>query len=110
MWAGPKTQTCDWTILGEGPGGRHRWRGLDLVWVGEAWILGCGAWDPHLAPFPLPGVHSLRVAQGKKVGEAEGSQGLECEVRAPLTRHPSPQKYFIIMQSVFYPAGRIAER
>ena len=28
---------------------------------------------PHLTPSPLPGVHSLRVARGKKVGEAEPS-------------------------------------
>lgn len=27
--------------------------------------------DPHPAPSPLPGVHSLRVDRGKKVGEAE---------------------------------------
>nr|XP_023421218.1 phosphatidylinositol 4-phosphate 5-kinase-like protein 1 isoform X2 [Cavia porcellus] len=40
---------------------------------------------PHSLLARLLGVHSLRVAQGKK-------------------------KYFIIMQSVFYPAGRIAER
>uniref|UniRef100_A0A8C0KQB6 Phosphatidylinositol-4-phosphate 5-kinase like 1 n=2 Tax=Canis lupus dingo TaxID=286419 RepID=A0A8C0KQB6_CANLU len=40
---------------------------------------------PHLAPSPLPGVHSLRVARGKK-------------------------EFFIIMLSVFYPAGRISER
>ncbi|KAJ1077572.1 hypothetical protein K5549_010899 [Capra hircus] len=40
---------------------------------------------PHLTRSPLPGVHSLRVARGKK-------------------------KYFIVMQSVFYPAGRISER
>ena len=26
---------------------------------------------PHLALSPFPGVHSLRVARGKKVGEAE---------------------------------------
>ncbi|XP_013368615.1 PREDICTED: phosphatidylinositol 4-phosphate 5-kinase-like protein 1 isoform X6 [Chinchilla lanigera] len=40
---------------------------------------------PHSLLARLLGVHSLRVAQGKK-------------------------KYFIIMQSVFYPAGRISER
>ncbi|KAM5299483.1 phosphatidylinositol 4-phosphate 5-kinase-like protein 1 [Ctenodactylus gundi] len=40
---------------------------------------------PHSLLARLLGVHSLRVAQGKK-------------------------KYFIIMQSVFYPANRIAER
>nr|XP_008518266.1 PREDICTED: phosphatidylinositol 4-phosphate 5-kinase-like protein 1 [Equus przewalskii] len=40
---------------------------------------------PHSLLARLLGVHSLRVAQGKK-------------------------KYFIIMQSVFFPAGRISER
>ncbi|XP_012577079.1 PREDICTED: phosphatidylinositol 4-phosphate 5-kinase-like protein 1 isoform X5 [Condylura cristata] len=40
---------------------------------------------PHSLLARLLGVHSLRVAGGKK-------------------------KYFIIMQSVFYPAGRISER
>nr|KAF6283128.1 phosphatidylinositol-4-phosphate 5-kinase like 1 [Pipistrellus kuhlii] len=40
---------------------------------------------PHSLLARLLGVHSLRVARGKK-------------------------KYFIIMQSVFYPAGRIAQR
>ncbi|XP_029415120.1 phosphatidylinositol 4-phosphate 5-kinase-like protein 1 isoform X2 [Nannospalax galili] len=40
---------------------------------------------PHSLLARLLGVHSLRVAQGKK-------------------------KYFIIMQSVFYPASRISER
>ncbi|XP_066221669.1 phosphatidylinositol 4-phosphate 5-kinase-like protein 1 isoform X2 [Saccopteryx leptura] len=40
---------------------------------------------PHSLLARLLGVHSLRVARGKK-------------------------KYFIIMQSVFYPAGRISER
>ncbi|XP_042537098.1 phosphatidylinositol 4-phosphate 5-kinase-like protein 1 [Dipodomys spectabilis] len=40
---------------------------------------------PHSLLARLLGVHSLRVAQGKK-------------------------KYFIIMQSVFYPTGRISER
>ncbi|XP_040819204.1 phosphatidylinositol 4-phosphate 5-kinase-like protein 1 [Ochotona curzoniae] len=40
---------------------------------------------PHSLLARLLGVHSLRVAQGKK-------------------------KYFIIMQNVFFPAGRIAER
>ncbi|KAB0363527.1 hypothetical protein FD754_007683 [Muntiacus muntjak] len=40
---------------------------------------------PHSLLARLLGVHSLRVARGKK-------------------------KYFIVMQSVFYPAGRIAER
>nr|XP_020019839.1 phosphatidylinositol 4-phosphate 5-kinase-like protein 1 [Castor canadensis] len=40
---------------------------------------------PHSLLARLLGVHSLQVAQGKK-------------------------KYFIIMQSVFYPAGRISER
>lgn len=54
------------------------------------------------------------MAQGKKVGEAEtrwlGGGRLEGEVLASLTSHACPQKYFIIMQSVFYPAGRISER
>ncbi|XP_069436209.1 phosphatidylinositol 4-phosphate 5-kinase-like protein 1 isoform X5 [Ovis canadensis] len=40
---------------------------------------------PHSLLARLLGVHSLRVARGKK-------------------------KYFIVMQSVFYPAGRISER
>ncbi|XP_006835040.1 PREDICTED: phosphatidylinositol 4-phosphate 5-kinase-like protein 1 [Chrysochloris asiatica] len=40
---------------------------------------------PHSLLARLLGMHSLRVAQGKK-------------------------KYFIIMQSIFYPAGRISER
>uniref|UniRef100_A0A8C3X9Q2 Phosphatidylinositol 4-phosphate 5-kinase-like protein 1 n=1 Tax=Catagonus wagneri TaxID=51154 RepID=A0A8C3X9Q2_9CETA len=40
---------------------------------------------PHSLLARLLGVHSLRVAQGKK-------------------------KYFIIMQNVFYPTGRISER
>ncbi|XP_004713345.1 phosphatidylinositol 4-phosphate 5-kinase-like protein 1 [Echinops telfairi] len=40
---------------------------------------------PHSLLARLLGMHSLRVAQGRK-------------------------KYFIIMQSVFYPTGRIAER
>ncbi|XP_037348566.1 phosphatidylinositol 4-phosphate 5-kinase-like protein 1 [Talpa occidentalis] len=40
---------------------------------------------PHSLLARLLGVHSLRVAAGKK-------------------------KYFIVMQSVFYPAGRISER
>ncbi|KAM6170245.1 phosphatidylinositol 4-phosphate 5-kinase-like protein 1 isoform 2-T2 [Rhynchocyon petersi] len=40
---------------------------------------------PHSLLARLLGMHSLQVAQGKK-------------------------KYFIIMQSVFYPAGRISER
>lgn len=35
---------------------------------------------------------------------------LEDEVRAPLTPHPCPQKYFIIMMSIFYPVSRISER
>lgn len=66
-------------------------------------------------PLPLPGVHSLRVARGKKVGEAEargpGQRGrLEGEILSSLTPYPRPQKFFIIMQSVFYPAGRISER
>lgn len=70
---------------------------------------------PHLAPSPLPGVHSLRVARGKKVGEAEargpGQRGrLEGEILSFLTPYPRPQEFFIIMLSVFYPAGRISER
>ncbi|KAF7486430.1 Hypothetical predicted protein [Marmota monax] len=69
---------------------------------------------PHSLLARLLGVHSLRVAQGKKVGEAEtrwlGGGRLEGEVLASLTPHACPQKYFIIMQSVFYPAGRISER
>lgn len=40
---------------------------------------------PHSLLARLLGVHSLRVARGKK-------------------------KYFIIMQNVFYPTGRISER
>lgn len=70
---------------------------------------------PHLTPSPLPGVHSLRVARGKKVGEAEpsgpGRRGQrEGETLSPLTPYSLPQKYFIVMQSVFYPTGRISER
>ena len=70
---------------------------------------------PHLTRSPLPGVHSLRVARGKKVGEAEpsgpGRRGRwEGETLSPLTPYSRPQKYFIVMQSVFYPAGRISER
>ena len=70
---------------------------------------------PHLEPSPLSGVHSLRVARGKKVGEAEargpGRRGrLAGESLSSLTPYPPPQKYFIIMQNVFYPTGRISER
>lgn len=51
---------------------------------------------PHLAPSPLPGVHSLRVARGKKVGEAEargpGQRGrLEGEILSFLTPYPVPR-------------------
>nr|XP_060464527.1 phosphatidylinositol 4-phosphate 5-kinase-like protein 1 isoform X1 [Panthera onca]XP_060464528.1 phosphatidylinositol 4-phosphate 5-kinase-like protein 1 isoform X1 [Panthera onca] len=70
---------------------------------------------PHSLLARLLGVHSLRVARGKKVGEAEargpGQRGrLEGEILSSLTPYPRPQKFFIIMQSVFYPAGRISER
>uniref|UniRef100_A0A452VD09 Phosphatidylinositol-4-phosphate 5-kinase like 1 n=1 Tax=Ursus maritimus TaxID=29073 RepID=A0A452VD09_URSMA len=61
-----------------------RRRGLELGQGREGpGVVELGA--PHLAPSPLPGVHSLRVARGKK-------------------------EFFIIMLSVFYPAGRISER
>lgn len=55
------------------------------------------------------------MARGKKVGETEargpGRSGrLQGEIPSSLTPFPGPQKYFIVMQSVFYPAGRIAER
>ncbi|XP_032977983.1 phosphatidylinositol 4-phosphate 5-kinase-like protein 1 isoform X5 [Rhinolophus ferrumequinum] len=70
---------------------------------------------PHSLLARLLGVHSLRVARGKKVGEAEakrpGRRGqLQDEILSSLTPYPCPQKYFIIMQSVFYPASRISER
>ncbi|KAM5259065.1 phosphatidylinositol 4-phosphate 5-kinase-like protein 1 isoform 2-T2 [Hipposideros larvatus] len=70
---------------------------------------------PHSLLARLLGVHSLRVARGKKVGEAEatrpGRRGrLQDEILFSLTPYPCTQKYFIIMQSVFYPAGRISER
>lgn len=106
-------------------------RGLG-AWPGGS---GCGgsreggmAWNwgrmhpalPSLGPLyltlsPFPGVHSLRVARGKKVGEAEvrgpGRMGrLEGEILSSLTPYPRLQKYFIIMQSVFYPTSRISER
>lgn len=58
-------------------------------------------------------MHSLRVARGKKVREPSGpgQRGLrEGETLSPLTPYSLPQKYFIVMQSVFYPAGRISER
>lgn len=55
------------------------------------------------------------MARGKKVGEAEargpGQRGrLEGEILSSLTPYPRPQEFFIIMLSVFYPAGRISER
>ena len=55
------------------------------------------------------------MARGKKVGEAEargpGRRGRgEGEILSSLTPYPRLQKYFIIMQSVFYPTGRISER
>lgn len=55
------------------------------------------------------------MARGKKVGEAEARgpdrRGrLRGEIPSSLTPCPCPQKYFIIMQSVFYPGGRISER
>ncbi|TKC38107.1 hypothetical protein EI555_002040, partial [Monodon monoceros] len=70
---------------------------------------------PHSLLARLLGVHSLRVARGKKVGEAEvrgpGRMGrLEGEILSSLTPYPRLQKYFIIMQSVFYPTSRISER
>ncbi|KAB1279903.1 Phosphatidylinositol 4-phosphate 5-kinase-like protein 1 [Camelus dromedarius] len=70
---------------------------------------------PHSLLARLLGVYSLRVARGKKVGEAQargpGQRGrLEDEILSSLTPYPRPQKYFIIMQSVFYPASRISER
>ncbi|KAF4016713.1 hypothetical protein G4228_007610 [Cervus hanglu yarkandensis] len=70
---------------------------------------------PHSLLARLLGVHSLRVARGKKVGEAEpsgpGRRGRrKGETLSPLTPYSCPQKYFIVMQSVFYPAGRISER
>lgn len=55
------------------------------------------------------------MARGKKVGEAvargPGRSGrLQGESPSSLTPYPGLQKYFIIMQSVFYPVGRISER
>ncbi|KAG8512772.1 Phosphatidylinositol 4-phosphate 5-kinase-like protein 1 [Galemys pyrenaicus] len=73
---------------------------------------------PHSLLARLLGVHSLRVAGGKKVGEAEARGPgwwqlvAAARGRASVPPHslPHPQKYFIVMQSVFYPAGRISER
>lgn len=69
---------------------------------------------PHSLLARLLGVHSLRVARGKKVGEAEARGpgrrgGGRCDPGLPHSL-PRSQKFFIVMQSVFYPAGRISQR
>lgn len=56
-----------------GPGMRWVLRKMRRLEQGTpvTWIRDCGVRGLHLVPSPLSGVHSLRVAQGKKVGVAE---------------------------------------
>lgn len=90
--------------------------------TGAAWsreLRSHGSATAELEPSPgaLSFFRSAQSARGSRekggcgTGEAAQQWGLlEGEIRASLTRHPCPQTYFIIMQSVFYPPSRISER
>ncbi|XP_040596901.1 phosphatidylinositol 4-phosphate 5-kinase-like protein 1 isoform X1 [Mesocricetus auratus] len=70
---------------------------------------------PHSLLAWLLGIYSLRVANRAKVSVAEarwlGSGGCwRLRSCASLTAPSCPQRYFIVMENIFYPVSRISER